>query len=177
MFHRCLTIGRYHAVAGEFRNALALYSRSLDLSSNAIAMNSATSTEAIDGPPKLDIASVELKTFRQYVDGMVLQYRALVELKALMDQQKTSTKDIYRPPLVERLQEYPIEDIDLSKVVDFPPKLQAIPVKPLFFDLAWNYIDYPGRAALEVNGTPPASKTASEEKKEPAKKSWFGFGR
>ena len=134
---------------------------------------SAATDEANEGPAKLDISPKTLQGFHQYVSGTVTQYRALVELKNLMDEQKASTKDIYTPPLVERLGEYPVEDVDLTKLVNFPPKLQTIPVKPLFLDLAWNYIDYP----RDVSGTPEAPKTTAEEKKEPAKKSWFSFGR
>jgi signal recognition particle subunit SRP68 len=147
------------------------------LSSSALSTKSTATTEANDGPPKLDIASEDLQGFHHHIDGMVSQYRALVELKNLMNQQKASTTDIYRPPIVERLEEYPVEDVDLTKLVNFPPRLQPIPVKPLFFDLAWNYIDYPGRATSKVNGAPATPKSAAEEKKEPAKKGWFGFGR
>jgi signal recognition particle subunit SRP68 len=174
---RCLTIGRSHAFMGEAKNALALYNRALELSSNALSSKSTMIKEAEDGPPKLDIGSEDFISFQQYLDGMVSQYRALVELKNLMDRQKAATEGTYRPPLAERLDEYPAEDIDLTNLVNFPPKLRPIPVKPLFFDLAWNYIDYPGRSPSGVNGAPTAPKTGSEEKKEPAKKGWFGFGR
>ena len=133
--------------------------------------------EAEDGPPKLDIGSDDSKRFQEYLSGLVSQCRALVELKNLMEQQKAETKGIYKPPLADRLGEYPVEDVDLTNLVNFPPKLQPIPVKPLFFDLAWNYIEYPGRPPTNVNGAPTAPKTGSEEKKEPARKGWFGFGR
>lgn len=175
-FQRCLTIGRCHAVTGEFKNALALYARSLDLSSSSLSIKSVATTRANDGPPKLDIDSKDLQGFHHHIDGMVSQYRALVELQNLMNQQKASTEGIYRPPIIERLEEYPMEDVDLTNLVNFPPKLQPIPVKPLFFDLAWNYIDYPGRATSTVNGAPAAPETAAVEK-EPAKKGWFGFVR
>lgn len=161
---------------GEFRNALALYSRSLELTNSVLSTQAINETEASDSLSKLDVTSKDLQRFHGLIEGTVSQYRALVELKDLMDQQKASAKDIYVPPLVERLGEYPAEDIDLMKLVNFPPKLQPIPVKPLFFDLAWNYIDYPGRGTSGVNGTPAVPKTA-EVKKEPAKKGWFGFGR
>ncbi|KAI7665616.1 hypothetical protein KC318_g7010, partial [Hortaea werneckii] len=73
-----------------------------------------------------------------------------------------------------------------KNLVQYPPKIQPVPVKPLFLDVAWNYIDYPGRTA-EV----PAAKAAApgqdtqmangiEEKpavEQPKKRGWFGFGR
>lgn len=60
--------------------------------------------------------------------------------------------------------------------------MQPVPVKPLFLDVAWNYIDYPGRkknasgvgAGDEINGV---DGTRAEEKKEAGRKGWFGFGR
>lgn len=68
---------------------------------------------------------------------------------------------------------------DLKNLVTYPPKVEPIPVKPLFLDVAWNYIEYPGRerevAGNGVNGPGGAARPA-EEKKE-AKKGWFGFGR
>jgi signal recognition particle subunit SRP68 len=147
------------------------------LSNSALSIISTATLKANDGPPKLDIASEDLQGFHHHIDGMVSRYRALVELKTLISQQKDSATAIYRPPIVERLREYPIEDVDLTKLVNFPPKLQPIPVKPLFLDLAWNYIDYPGHATSRANGGPEAPKTAAQEKKEPAKKGWFGFRR
>lgn len=174
---RCLTIGRSHALMGQTKNALALYSRALELASDALSSNSTANIEAGNGPPKLEVGSKVLQSFRQYLDGLVSQFRALVELKNLLGQEKAAMNGIHRLPLAERLEQYPTEDVDLSGLVNFPLKLRPIPVKPLFFDLAWNYIDYPDRARSGVNGTPTASKTIPEEKKEPAKKGWFGFGR
>jgi signal recognition particle subunit SRP68 len=62
-----------------------------------------------------------------------------------------------------------------------------VPVKPLFLDVAWNYIEYPGRKA-EGKGVvgkvaetvKPVVNGVQEEAqaKEPEKKrGWFGFGR
>lgn len=175
--NRCLVIGHSRALMGETREALALYARALNLANDAVSVVSTATTEAKESLPKLNIDLNELQGFHQYMDGLVSQYRALVELKNLLSQQKAAAKDVYRPPLAERLDEYPIEDVDLTHLVNYPPRLQPIPVKPLFFDLAWNYIDYPGRAPSVTNGTPTVPKAAEEEKKVPAKKGWFGFGR
>ena len=82
--------------------------------------------------------------------------------------------------MIERLDEYPPEGVDLTNLVTYPPKLQPVPVKPIFLDVAWNYIDYPGRPKKgiitatdnKLEETPPKL----EPKKE-VKKGWFGFGR
>ena len=69
---------------------------------------------------------------------------------------------------------------DLTNLVTYPPKVEPIPVKPLFLDVAWNYIEYPGRernvAGNRANGLGDGTANDKEEKKE-AKKGWFGFGR
>ena len=101
----------------------------------------------------------------------------MVELENISAAQKAD-KSRWKAPIIERLDEYD-DDLDLTNLVTYPPKLQPIPVKPLFFDLAWNYIEYPGRTPEAVNSDivdGVAPKKAAEEKKE-TKKGWFGFGR
>lgn len=82
--------------------------------------------------------------------------------------------------MVERLHQYPAGGVDLTNIVEFPPKKALIPVKPIFLDVAWNYIAYPGKtpasAAVAVETSTPAVETTGEPAK-PQKKGWFGFGR
>jgi len=55
-------------------------------------------------------------------------------------------------------------------------------VKPLFFDAAWNYIEYPGREVEKpatqngVKGSSPVESKGAEQTAQ-QKKGWFGFGR
>lgn len=83
-------------------------------------------------------------------------------------------------PVVERLHEYPVKGIDLGNLVTYPPKLQPIPVKPLFLDVAWNYIEYPGQSEIK-RPTPQvpvsANRTDEAPEEKPTKRGWFGFGR
>ena len=81
--------------------------------------------------------------------------------------------------MIERLDEYPVNGADLSNLVIYPPRLRPIPVKPIFLDVAWTYIDYPGRAKKGQGVADGGLKAAAErvdEKKE-GRKGWFGFGR
>lgn len=174
---RCLTIGHSYAITGEPKNALALYARALELSNTSLSITTSATNETKAAVQSFEIASDEFTGFHRYINGLVSQYRGLVELKALADQQKAAMKSIHRPPLAERLDEYPIDEVESTNLVNFPPKLQPVPVKPLFLDLAWNYIDYPGRSPSVVNGAPMVPKSTTEEKKEPAQRRWFGFGR
>jgi signal recognition particle subunit SRP68 len=134
------------------------------------------SDEASQGPPKLDVTSAQLEALTQYTQGLVSQYWGLVELKNLSATDRAD-KSRWKAPIVERLDEYD-DNLDLKNLVTYPPKVQPIPVKPLFFDLAWNYIEYPGRGTSAVNGDAAdgvGPKNVTEEKE--TKKGWFGFGR
>ena len=174
---RCLTIARSHALLQNTKNALALLSRALDLSSriSEIALSSQASP---DKPPDLDVAPAQAKSLQELLQSLVFQHRALVELHN-MASADNEIKSRTASPLIERLDIYPQGDVDLTNLVTYPPKVEPVPVKPLFLDVAFNYIEYPGRtrkvAEKAVNGT--AEGTASKEEKKEGKKGWFGFGR
>lgn len=82
-------------------------------------------------------------------------------------------------PLVQRLGDFPTPgvNVDLKNLVSYPPKIEPVPVKPLFFDVAWNYIDYPTTAKQAVEAKAAVSSMTPEKPKEEKKKGWFGFGR
>lgn len=75
-------------------------------------------------------------------------------------------------PAIERLHEYSADGLDLNHLVPALPQLQPVPVKPLFLDVAWNYIDYP----REGQGPARTIEEAPEERKS-SRRGWFGFGR
>lgn len=78
-------------------------------------------------------------------------------------------------PLIDRLGEYPAGGVDLQNIVEYPPQLPFVPVKPIFLDVAWNYIEYPGRRTKEVE------RNQAERQPSPApaqqKRGWFSFVR
>lgn len=72
--------------------------------------------------------------------------------------------------LLEKLDQYPEgKDLDLKEgIVQWPPRVSPVPVKPVFLDVAWNFIEYPG------DGGPRAEVQAKEkEGKETQKKGGF----
>ena len=180
---KCLAIGRSHASNDHITNALALYARAADLSEQALVTNAGQTGVSGASTPRLDVSTAQVSSLTSQLAKLVIRYRALADLKALSTTSQ-STSNIYKSPLVERLHlnQYD-DDVDLSNLVNYPPTLQPVPVKPLFFDLAWNYIDYPGRKSVPTvaaNGTAAAAPPEVEEKNEeqkPAKRGWFGFGR
>ncbi|KAL8686327.1 MAG: hypothetical protein Q9218_007182 [Villophora microphyllina] len=133
----------------------------------------------VERATKLEIRPEQARFLNDILERSVLQYRALVELEDLntAKSKETSNKPL---PLIERLDEYPSNGVDLTNLVTYPPKVQPVPVKPIFLDVAWNYIDYPGRpkkgAGHAVDGKTKDEAPKPESKKE-AKKGWFGFGR
>ncbi|KAL8788815.1 MAG: hypothetical protein Q9213_001486 [Squamulea squamosa] len=163
---KCFAIARSQILNGNKRNALALLRRAADLSSRSILSNSPASPTA-DGIPKSEVCPAQVMSLNDLLERTVLQYQALVDLE---DSKSETLKNdtIKLGPMIERLDEYPPEDVELTKLVTYPPKVQPIPVKPIFLDAAWNYIDYPGRrkngTAVDVKVEEAASKY--EPKKE-----------
>ncbi|TVY53250.1 Signal recognition particle subunit SRP68 [Lachnellula cervina] len=174
---KCLNIARSHSLLSNPKNSLALLARASAKSNAANSQLSSSLDTSGSSPPNIAISASEAEFLRNLLDGEVQRYRALVELSNLENTQKTSEST---QPLVERLNDYPTAGVTLSNLVTYPPKLEPVPVKPLFFDAAWNYIEYPGRevekAAEKVirEKTTPANGT---EQTAQQKKGWFGFGR
>ena len=121
-----------------------------------------------------------IKSISDLLSGELQRSRALVEISDLTKSGKASGAKTAPLPLVERLSEYPTEGVDLQNIVVYPPKVDAIPVKPLFLDVAWNYINYPSKAAKPALGAKAAASekpSAGAEEAKPQKRGWFGFGR
>ena len=174
---RCLSIARSHAVLSETKNALALLSRANDLASRITrqALSSQTNQKK---SPNLEVTTSQVEILQNHIQSLLTQHRALVDLHSL---QSTSSKAQAGkiPPLIEHLDEYPQYPLDLGNLVTYPPRIEPIPVKPIFLDVAFNYIDYPGRTRKNIedgtNGVGEETKTGNG--KNEGKKGWFGFGR
>ncbi|PYH79927.1 hypothetical protein BO82DRAFT_355923 [Aspergillus uvarum CBS 121591] len=172
---RCLTIGRSHGILGKPTNALALFSQALSLTTGSA--ESLQSSINVEGPPKLDISHNQISTLGSTLRGLVAQYRGLVTVEKLsVEAQARSTT---QRPVIERLHEFSGDAVDLKNIVPFPLQMQPVPVKPLFLDVAWNYIDYPRQSSV-AQVTPQAQEEEEEattEEKKGGRRGWFGFGR
>ncbi|KAB8337246.1 hypothetical protein FH972_021548 [Carpinus fangiana] len=203
---RCLNIGYAHAALGrgKEREALALYARAAGLAAGAAASAAvpvATSTlPAADAPaaaaPALAIASTLVKQLQAHAAVLVDRQRGLVALHQLADggAPAAGAQRAHEPPLCQRgLDVYPAGEVDLLNLVPYPPRLLPVPVKPIFLDLAWNHIDYPGQegkgatdraaatvaraAAAVVGNGGDTEMTGTGDEGGQKKKGWFGFGR
>ncbi|KAI1122139.1 hypothetical protein F5Y10DRAFT_81313 [Nemania abortiva] len=174
-FHalKCLSIARSHSLADQSSNALALTKHAYDQSLQSAAFFSKHGASSSDSAIlSIEVRQADIQFLHSLLKGELQRSRAIVEIDNLRDKAKSTAPQV-KIPLVDRLREYPAEGVDLENMVDYPPQIQLIPVKPLFFDVAWNYIDYPGKpptAAMEVEAEPTPSP-------EPKKRGWFGFGR
>ena len=174
---KCLAIGRSHAIDGHISNALALFARAQELAQHTKASASKPSAN-----PGLDVTEKQLENQQAHLTSLALQYRALADLKnTTTTSEKDAADNRYKAPLLERLQLNQYDDnVDLKNIVNYPPKLQPIPMQPLFFDLAWEYIQYPGQdssaASVALSAGRGATQQANNEEA-PKKRGWFGFGR
>lgn len=180
---KCLNIAYSHTLLGNNLNALALLSKAQAL---AASVPSSTQTEDKDAPPTLSIHPSASNGLKTHISSLLSRTHALVEMQKLEENSATAASKhmTSAAPLVQRLHEYPTPgtQIDLGNLVTYPPKIEPIPVKPLFLDVAWNYIDYPGRKAMIPSKARDAVAdvemlNGDEEKSQEKKKGWFGFGR
>ncbi|ORY18583.1 hypothetical protein BCR34DRAFT_553894 [Clohesyomyces aquaticus] len=177
---KCLNIAHSHAFLSRPKEALALCNRALSLSSQAVSAPRPSSPPS--KAPRLVVSSAQAEALNARLENLTSHYRGLVTLFQLSANSDAAAKAhlTNAAPVVERLNEYPTSGtVDLKNLVTWPPKLKPVPVKPLFLDVAWNYIEYPGHA--KTIPEPKVEKTQGEETKadesKPAKKGWFGFGR
>jgi signal recognition particle subunit SRP68 len=176
---KCLNLSHSYAFLSTPKEALALCNRALSLSSQAVsAPRSSTSSSAA---PKLEITEKQSQNLKQNLENLTSHYRGLVALSQLSSNSETASKAglTNAAPVVERLNEYPASgSVDLKNLVTWPPKLKPVPVKPLFLDVAWNYVEYPGRAPAKQEPEPEKAQVEEAKPERPAaKKGWFSFGR
>ncbi|KAG9720891.1 hypothetical protein KCU73_g14405, partial [Aureobasidium melanogenum] len=132
--------------------------------------------------PTLDIHRSQADALQSQLQQLVYRHQALVDLHKFHDNASIAAAKHMSTaaPLVQRLSDFPTPgvNVNLKNLVTYPPKIEPIPVKPLFFDVAWNYIDYPTMGKQVVEAKAAVSNVIAEEKpKEEKKKGWFGFGR
>ncbi|OKL59498.1 hypothetical protein UA08_05406 [Talaromyces atroroseus] len=159
---RCLAIGRSHSLQGNAKNALALFSRSSDLATSIQKSGKGVATNG--GPAKLDVSREEIQFLVTVSQGLEAKYRGLVSLDRLSEKKQDPSR--VQLPLSEKMDEYAVDSVDLNNLVPFPPKMRSIPVKPLFLDVAYNYVQYPREKPDEAE----AESTGT-------RRGWFSFGR
>lgn len=162
-----MALGRSHAVLGKPTEALALFAHAFDLVRSETSLSSVES----EGPPRLEVSRAQVSALATVLQELVAQYRGLVTLERF----DTDSGASQQRPLVERLHQFGT-GADLKNLVPYPPQMQPVPVKPLFLDVAWNYIDYP-RSTNATTNTETIAQAAAPAPEEKTSRGWFGFGR
>ncbi|RCI09512.1 hypothetical protein L249_4084 [Ophiocordyceps polyrhachis-furcata BCC 54312] len=177
---RLLSIARSHALVGNFANALALISRAVKLRNDAASSARPSNVDDNALPLGIDVSSEAVSFLGNLLDGELQRHRALVHIESLREEQESHVHQAHNPPLIDRLDEYPVRGVDHDNLVDFPPKMQLVPIKPIFLDVAWNYISYPGKAASAKSSPATAeqpSRQQQQQQQQQTKRGWFSFGR
>ncbi|KAM4056829.1 RNA-binding signal recognition particle 68 domain-containing protein [Hirsutella rhossiliensis] len=172
---KCLTIARSHAVVGNVANALALINHAAKLCGDSASKLPKSAPAANALPLGIEVSSEALDSLTQLLNGELQRHRAIVHIDNLRKADGDGAAAGQRVPLIERLHEYPTHGVDLENLVEFPPKMELIPMKPIFLDVAWNYIDYPGK--LSGTDAPAVAVEAAPEGAPQQKRGWFSFGR
>lgn len=132
------------------------------------------------------MSAEDVEYLQTLLNGELQRHRAIVHADTLRKNRELSASDAVKQPLIGSLHQYPVGGVNLSHIVEFPPKLATIPVKPIFLDVAWNYIDYPNKAPKQQQQQPAAAAAVAPaqadtperaESPAPSKRGWFGFGR
>lgn len=169
---RCLSIARSHAIIGNVANALALINHAVGLCQES-SSKLAKGGDAKSQPLNVEVGTEAVASLTKLLNGELQRHRALVHINNLRNAEKEAAKGNAEQPLIMQLQNYPSR-VNLRNIVEFPPKMELIPMKPIFLDVAWNYIDYPGKTSV-ASSAPAVGKV--EEQEQSKKKGWFGFGR
>ncbi|KAF5123710.1 Signal recognition particle subunit SRP68 [Metarhizium anisopliae] len=173
---KCLSIARSHAITNNATNALALINHAHSLiqeASSNLSQGNDDVNQQQTTPVSIDVTAEAVSYLSSLLNGELQRYRAIVHMHNLRDAESVAAKGDFDSPLISKLHTYP-RRVNLRNIVEFPPKMELIPMKPIFLDVAWNYIDYPGKTPVPTAALRPSSV---ETKEQPKKKGWFGFGR
>lgn len=130
------------------------------------------------GLKTIEVISSDAEFLQNLLKGELQRCRALVEIANLRKQADKGDAKAAQPPLIDRLGQYPSKGVDLEKIVTYPPRMEPIPIKPMFLDVAFSHLQYPKeKSAKAAAAESKTSAKSGEPEKQPAKKGWFGFGR
>ncbi|CAG8619265.1 38406_t:CDS:10 [Gigaspora margarita] len=171
---RTLYVVSAYAVLNKDWEAISLLGRAKEYNSQA-----RSALSQVTAPNKDDVLVVTLKEVEE-LENIIRSYRCkaratwhlrhsgsddsdvtkkLSEL-TIDEKSKSDIKEIKdeESPLIERLNQYPSNLTMINpQLINFPPEFTPIPAKPLFFDIAFNHVDFPSslpqRAGRKQDGS------------------------
>lgn len=169
---RCFYLGEVHAQTGEWKKAYALYKRAEQLAEIARMSLRDQSENDREHLPNIDallerIHIAQFHTNSQYI----IQQRQEEENEGqqFATPRTTSTIGDGKRAVLSHLDEFEVDTRGRVLLASFPPNFEAIPAKPVFFDIANNSIQYP-------DIKPKMGQEEEEKEQESSKKrGWFGL--
>ncbi|XP_066594747.1 signal recognition particle subunit SRP68 isoform X2 [Prorops nasuta] len=134
---RCFYMAQSLANVHRWHEVMALYHRSLEHIKDALHYTKVLPADLIE----------TLKNLHTSIEGAQCAAHARSVLEEGQEEDSGINKYTKsKKPLYERLHEYREDPALLTKqpnVYKLPPSMQSIPCKPLFFDLAFNMVEFP----------------------------------
>ncbi|KAG0318187.1 signal recognition particle subunit srp68 [Dissophora globulifera] len=178
---RCYFTATAYSKLSRHVEAIALFDRAQAYASqirSGISRSGSSSPES----DSFDVPETELRELESRIRGRKCQVHAAWYLENGQDgdniESKLSSMSLDEDKadevaLIERLDTYPSSmpskaHAVVPHLVEFPPNLQAIPAKPLFFDIAFNHMNYQHDALAERAGRARASQQGESAG------GWFG---
>lgn len=134
---RCFYLAKSHAAVHRWSEAFGCYQRSLKYANDAVQNK----------------LSPELMQMLKNVIEDVPSELAVMRSQAILEQHEDESATVLptkvqksKKPLIERLNEFHENSQYLTKnpnVVPMPPAMEPVPAKPLFYDLALNFVGFP----------------------------------
>lgn len=137
---RCFYLAKSHGALHRWPEAYGCYQRSLKYAQEAVA----------NDLPK------ELTEILKTIINEVPSELAFISAQSILEKHEDEAAPVLpsktpknKKPLVERLNEFHENPQYLTKnpnVIPMPPAMEVVPAKPLFYDLAFNFVNFPSLA-------------------------------
>ncbi|KAG0207177.1 signal recognition particle subunit srp68 [Mortierella sp. GBA30] len=175
---RCFFTATAYSKLSRHIEAIALFDRAQSYATQ-IRSGLGRSADSESEPDSFNVSEKELQDIESKIRGRKCQVHAAWYLEngqESIEDKLTSMsldeKTLDEPALIKRLDTYPTSltskaNPTVPHLVDFPPTLQPIPAKPLFFDIAFNYMNYNQDVLAERSGRP-------KQQNESSAGGWFG---
>ncbi|EDV27923.1 uncharacterized protein TRIADDRAFT_52953 [Trichoplax adhaerens] len=138
---KCYHVGLTYVFANKWHEAMALFEKTITRCSDAIERFKECEER------KSQLYLQRLERFISMARGQkCVAHAKLLSGDDLEGSTIESIEQLRQQPLSERLDVYysdPSTLTDKPNLVEFPPQFEPIPCKPLFFDIANNYVEFP----------------------------------
>lgn len=164
---RSYWLGRVYAAQGKHTEAAALLASAADLASEAASQHSGITALSLRDESVVGAVTRLQRDIRAH-NSIAHAQSFLMGVEEDGELVGDTTDESDNSRLLDRLESWKAPSV----IEHFPPPFAAVPVKPLFFDLARDYIEYP---EIESAAGPSAGGATGAQQGGEQKKGWFGI--